>query len=253
MENCGIIRRTELHFRAEHPLLSTEIIEVSENKFVIYCEGHSGDFEELKQGFAKQKPLTLEAELSSIKPEDFIRIIPKIKDTEIAKNFEGVLMSKGQLISLLHDKFPESTIYDIDDIDNGVISLYHASYTDLKDGQKRHVFTPKNTLDAIQNFLNGMNYSVIFKLKEVKINPNEQSEEINSWTDVILARNRIRKVKPYLDRDRSLWHDNLDGIFSGSFKKEDLFFIDDEYSCFVDYTYSKNLDIRNLLLLYPVT
>lgn len=253
MDNCGIIRRTDLHFRAEYPLLTTEIFEVSENKFVIYCEGHSGDFDELKQKFASQKPVgILAAELSSAKPQNFIRIVPSMKDTEIAKNFEGVLMNRAQFISLLHDKFPQSTIYDLED-GNGEITLCHASYTEVKDGQTRQIFTPKNTLDAIQSFLNGMNYSLIFKLKEVKINPNEQSEEINYWTDIILARDLIRKVKPYLDRDRSLWHDNLDGIFSGSFRKEDLFFIDDEYSCLVDYTYSKNLDIRNLLLLYPVT
>lgn len=61
-------------------------------------------------------------------------------------------------------------------------------------------------------------------------------------------------LRECLQRDEAIWYDNVESIFSGEFKKSDLFFYkQDEYNCYADYSIFDNVNLRTLILLYETT
>lgn len=106
-DNSGVVRRSDVYLRGSFPELKTVIYEIAPNKFLIHCDGLRGDFQEFKDHFDhKIRMITSLVEVSNIIPGSFLRIIPSIPDTEIAKGFEGMLLTKHALLSMLVDKFP---------------------------------------------------------------------------------------------------------------------------------------------------
>lgn len=110
----GTVRRTDLRLRSIYPKLVTTIFCIEENNYLIYISNPPDDFEELEKRFMDSiRQLTVPAKRTNLKPPKFDEIIPKIEDADISKGFEGVMITKGELLNLLMSKFPNIFFTDI--------------------------------------------------------------------------------------------------------------------------------------------
>lgn len=256
MRNHGYARRTDLYLRSAHPELETEIYRIDENNFSIYCKGEIEEFDKLKEEFNYSIRLVSSCtELVKTKPKEFLEIIPNISDKDISKNFEGIPMSKAILLNLLKSKFKDVNFTKIED-SNGIVDIYFA--INYKDNVKNNELLKKNSLQkSINKFLEGLRKPVEFRVIEenqISVVEDESPQLFNPVQFIYASNIRDDKNGEYTLRDEALWFDNVDKIFEGSFKKEDLFFYNPaEYACYVDYSIFGNIDIRNYLFLFQTT
>ncbi|WAC01582.1 hypothetical protein N7U66_16760 [Lacinutrix neustonica] len=60
-----------------------------------------------------------------------------------------------------------------------------------------------------------------------------------------------RDIPKFIQRDESIWYDNINTIYEGNFRKNGLFFLsEDEYTCYIDFSVFPNVDLRYCILLY---
>lgn len=254
MNYQGPIRRTDLYLRTKHPEVITTIYKINEQQFLIKCDNINGDFFKFKEDFNHSIRLlgTFVDVVENI-PSEFIEIVPNITDTEIAKDFEGIPLTKPGLLNLLISKFPNVHFFKIED-GPGTVTVYTASFKEKEGTTTHYRFLNKADREKIQQFLDNFKSPIIFTIQEEEVEKPETLESFNHLnpTQFIYAANFKRKYVPEFSlRDEAIWFDNVDKIFEGNYKKDDLFFYNpDEYSCYVDYSIFDNIDIRNHLFLF---
>lgn len=258
MASTGIIRRTDLDFRAEYPEIPTTIYEVSKNSFEIYCETKLDDFEEKIDFFEKSiKPITATVRLTREIPVHFLQIIPSIKDNEISKGFEGIYLTESGLFNLLLSKFPDINFEKIEiERATGKVIVYTLQRI-IKDSMgKTYHFLSKGQREKLTAFIEGLRLPFKFDIidnKAADIPQEYPNYEENPIQFLNSARINKNTAYDFSFRDEALWYDNIDRIFSGSFDKDELYFYDrSSYSCYVDFSTFSNIDLRNHLLLYQV-
>ena len=158
-------------------------------------------------------------------------------DKEISLGLEGLLMSKMDWMKLLVSKFPRINFYKITD-DDGVVNIHIANYKEKKGKTTKFIFLDVFNKKALEDFLKSHNSPINFN---VIVDNFEQSPDLTPGFDAETGAYiylKELKQKPHLiQRDEALWFDNVDSIFQGRFKKENLFFYDaEEYSCYVDFS-----------------
>ncbi len=255
MNNTGPVRRADLYLRAEYPEFETTIYRIEQNRFLIYIENLKKDFDVINVQFEKKlKPLLTRAKLTKKKPKIFLEIIPSMSDSEISKGLEGILMTKSEWINLLAIKFPTINFYKITD-DTGVINIHIANYRIKEGDTTKYVFLDKSSRRLLEDFIyqykSPMGFNIVIDEFEDKpaLIPGYQKDDDFAF---VYVKNLVSKPF-FTQRDESLWYDNVDHIFQGSFKKKDLFFFNEnEYNCYVDFSVFPNVDLRYHLLLYQV-
>lgn len=251
----GPVRRADFYLRTEFPEFTTTIYRIHEEDFLIYVPGIGDKFGSISKKFQEElKPIVLSVQICKTKPKKYIEIIPPISDKEISLGLEGILMSKVDWINFLSTKFPKINFYKITDAD-GIVNLHIANYK-VKDGKiTNFVFLDLASRKALEDFLKRHNSPLKFNIivdefEEKPILASGFEADTNSYTFI-----KDLKAKPqFVQRDESLWVDNVDDIFLGNFRKENLFFWNpDEYSCYVDFSVFPNLDLRYFLMLYETS
>lgn len=242
MNYDGSVRRTDLSLRSKYPYLGTKIFKISKTDFLIYVSNFQGDFDALKEEFAKSiKPLTAPIKLTQDFKDTNKYELPTISDQEIVGDFEGVLFTLFDLSNIVECKFQGVEVSSIKELidDKKIILTLKGELTNL-------------VITKISEFLKKT--KPIF---EIIVEDNGDSEKnklpvINQFR--IQSATSLKKIKSkYLERDETIWFDNIEDIYSGKFKKENLYFYSPKVtSCFIDFTVFKNINIRNHLLLYDV-
>lgn len=254
MPHTGIARRTDLNLRSEYPDLRTTIYKISEDRFEILCDGVNGDFLEFSEHFDNAiKSFTAPVVVTQIRPSAFLDIIPPISDKEISKGFEGMSMSIVMFRNILIAKFPKINFTRIEQEFPKII-IYTANYVeDIPDGKVYH-YTSLADKQLLEFFLAGLKMPLPFEIKDEDVTDLPDLKIYHSDNPVqIIEATKIgsRYAYDFSRRDEALWFDRIDNIFEGNFTKKDLYFYDDkEYSCYVDYSSFKNIDLRNHLLLF---
>lgn len=254
MNYQGPVRRTDLYLRGTYPEINTIIYRISEKYFLIYCDNVDRDFEEFKKEFDYSiRLISASVDVTNLKPETYLEIIPNISDKEISKGFEGVPMSKSHLLNLILSKFPNVFVYKIED-EPGIVKVYFANFEEIIEEKVYTYALSEDDKGKIIKFLEDFKMPITFKVFEEKIDKSVNLKEYQFHNPVqfIYASNFRRDFKPeYLKRDEALWFENIDSIYEGNFKKDDLYFYNSsEYSCYADYSSFDNIDIRNLLFLF---
>lgn len=255
LSNTGPIRRADLNLRAEYPEYKTTIYRIEKNDFLIHIENTKQDFESIKTHFEERlKPILTRVRLAKKKPNIYLEIIPSMLDSEISKGLEGILMTKSEWINLLDLKFPKINFYKITD-HTGVINIHIANYKIKEGNTTKLVFLDKYSKQQLESFFNNhkspLEFNIVIDEFENKpdLIPGYQKDDNSSF---VFAKNL--EPKPlFTQRDETLWYDNVDHIFEGSFTKNDLFFYNEnEFACYVDFSVFPNIDLRYHLLLYQM-
>lgn len=255
MDASGMVRRTDLYLRTEYPDLITIIYRIEANIFEIYCEGFDGDFEQFQKDFDYSiKMMTAPVILTQEHPNNYIEKIPQIPDNEISKGFEGIGMTLNMLSNVILAKFPKINFLKIEQSHNRTVNIYTKRYIEEIPSGKFHHFLSTGDRKLLEIFLEGLKMPVKFEIID------EVSDKIPEFSK-FLSENPIQTIEAtklknhynndFSKRDEALWFDKIDNIFDGSFKKTDLYFFNaNEYSCYVDYSAFKNIDLRNHLFLF---
>ncbi len=255
MDASGMVRRTDLYLRTEYPDLITIIYRIEANSFKIYCEGFDEDFEQFQKDFDYSiKMISAPVTLTQEHPNNYIETIPQILDSEISKGFEGIGMTLNMISNVILAKFPKINFLKIEQSQNRTVTIFTKSYIEEIPNGKFHHFLNTGDRKLLEDFLEGLKMPVKFEIID------KESDEVNDLSKFI-PENPIQTIEAtklrnqynneFSKRDEALWFDKIDTIFEGSFKKENLYFFNpNEYSCYVDYSAFKNIDLRNHLFLF---
>ncbi|WP_306013273.1 MULTISPECIES: hypothetical protein [unclassified Allomuricauda] len=248
----GPVKRVDLNLRTLFPELATTIYKIELNKYLIYVTNFSGDFKVLTERFENEiRPLLTPVKLVNTKPEHFQEIIPGLSDLEISKGFQGMLMNKVEWIFLLAAKFPKINFYKISD-DDGVVGIHIANYKIKSGKETKYVYADIFSIAELEAFLSSHQSPITFN---IIIDEFEEKPELTQGFDErggTFTYVREKNQKPlFVQRDESLWFDNIDAIFESKYTKEHLYFYDkEEYSCYADFSAFPNIDLRYFLMLY---
>lgn len=238
----GWCRRIDLDFRTKFPYLTTGIYKKNSCEYQIYIEGDIDEFDTIEDVFNLEiKYVTAPVKLVRKIPDIYELEIDGISDSDIPSGFEGIPFSKNQLLVHLSSVHSDAIINGIsEDHENKNIIIEVCESTNsntIKDIQK--------TADALR-----------FPYSCVVVIGNSLSQDISISDEIFnIAPSKSRKMLSceFLLRDESLWYNNVDEIYNGTFKKTDLYFIDQKKtSCIVNFSKFHNSNIRNHLLLYDV-
>lgn len=237
----GWCRRIDLNFRALYPHLVTEIFRLTPFGFVIYVNDAGENFEALEKGFEEVRFITAPVKLVRERPRVFEEEIPIIRDDDISSGMSGFPMTISQIENHIECTHPDIRVSSIiEDHARHVITL--TVYGDIDEGRIGSLKIDMNSLK--------LPYKFEVEAGGKKFTINSKKDEVFSIASALSQRHLNAE---YLDRDERIWFDNIEKIYSGEFKKEDLFFFDArKTSCLVNYLGFKNVNIRNLILLYDV-
>lgn len=248
------VRRTDLNFRTEFIDIPTIIYQIANDEYLLWIDVDQNLFEEINQFFEKSiRPMSLHIRLSKDKPAIYKKIIQPIPDSEIPKNFEGMSFSTADLYNVLLSKFPEINIFKLHN-QNFTLEVHIYNSLEKTDMGTSRKYTSNVDKERILSFLHGLGLGIEYEIIEVEVD-TIPSLDLNLKHNPIQYINAPKllmdKVPDFIQRDESIWYDNIEGMFTGRFGKKDLYFLkEDDYSCYIDYTGGKNIDIRNFLLLY---
>ncbi|MEX0287949.1 MAG: hypothetical protein AB3N14_02470 [Flavobacteriaceae bacterium] len=250
----GLVRKTDLLLRAEFPYLETTIYQTENERFVIHLKNKKIDFETIDHEFEKSiRPIFVPLKLSLRKPKGKPRIIAQLEDKDIPKGLQGILMPKHKWADMLMSKFPNINFYKISDED-GIVHIHIANYwIEEKNGRRKYQFLTRfqesKLVDFLKKHQSGMEFRI--HIDELDEPPSEKNSFSKDDASTYYC-NRLALNKPkYIQRDDSIWYDNVTGIFEGTFKKNNLFFLqEDEYTCYIDFSIYPNVDLRYCILLY---
>lgn len=238
----GWCRRIDLSFRAYYPHLRTRIFEEGINDFKILIADEVTDFESINSIFNDRIRLITAPVLLTLKqPSSFIKEIKPIKDSAIPSGFEGFPFTMRQLYNHFYSNFPKLNIISIKEDHEKhriIISLTDAA----TDEQCKKILDSANTLKSPYAFFvaKGTGES---KLPPISCEVFEMSSSVS---------NRELQCE-FLERDESLWFDNINAIYDGTYKKENLYFFDEsKKGCFVNFSLFENCNLRNFLMMYDV-
>lgn len=252
-KNYGLIRKADLNLRSKYPELQTVIYQTLDDSFVIQIKNRKVDLVTVEQEFEKSiKPIFLRVSLSKRKPKRKVTLVPSLEDKDIPKGMQGILMSMSRWANMLMSKFPYINFYKITD-ERGVLNIHIANYWIEQNGIRKFQFLTRyqeGTLtDFLRRYKSGLEYRIY--VDELENPPTNNNGFSKDESKVYYCNNLGHKKPEYIQRDESIWYDNIDAIYEGNFKKNSLFFLNaDEYTCYVDFSVFSNVDLRYCILLY---
>lgn len=238
----GICRRVDLLFRSRYPYLNTKIFKISDYEYHICITDDVDNFDSILSVFNKEiKFLTAPVKLENTLPSATCKRLSHIRDHEIPSNFEGIPFTNYQLHNHIASSYPNIKISGIkEDHHNRLLIVGIAGKISHEDREKL-----QHSLDKLKS-----PYSFIIKEHDVEEVVPVASDPVFS----IVASKSMKSLQcQFLERDEDLWFKNVEDIYKGAFRKEDLYFYDNKKtSCLVNFSMFSNANIRNHLLLYDV-
>ncbi len=238
----GWCRRIDLVFRAEFPYLTTRIFKKSIHEYQLYVESEVNDFDSLERTFDhKIRYITAPIKLVKEIPGSYEKEMDGISDKDIPSGFEGIPFTLDQTfihISSVHSNAIINGIYE--DHNNKKIIIEVCESTKL------------TTIRDVRKTAESLKFP--YSISVVTGNSSNKKLKISDEVfNIAPSKSRETLSCDFLERDERLWYDNIDGIYDGSFKKSDLYFVDKtKTSCLVNFSKFQNSNIRNHLLLYDV-
>lgn len=248
----GLVRKTDLDLRAEFPELQTVIYQIEDDSFIIHIKNRKIDYKDIEAKFEKSiKPFFIPVVISHKKPKGKFKILSTLNDVDIPKGLQGVLMPKFRWADMLMSKFPEINFHKISD-ESGIVNIHIANYWTKSNSKKEYHFLTRVQKEKLIDFLKKYQSGIDFRIyiDELDDLPNKHGHSKDNGS-VYYCNQIIRNTPKFIQRDESLWYDNIENIFEGKFHKNQLYFYDEkEFACYIDFSVYPNIDIRYFLLLY---
>jgi hypothetical protein len=210
--------------------------------YALYLVDSVEDFDYIDDVFSREiKFLTAPIKLVENLPQTYKIEIERITDDKIPSGFEGYPFTINQIYSHILSIHPSVKLSGIkEDHDNRIINVELTGNYDTA------------IIEAVEETADGLKGPYSYKV-------SDGGELVPSFrvTDEVfnIAPSQAKKELncPFIERDESLWFENIENIYNGSYQKSDLYFFDpSKTACLVNFSKFQNANLRNHLLLYDV-
>lgn len=236
---ASMARRAELLFRSHFPQFDTRLFEVEPNEYLIFTPEAAKAQKFFKETFLRSlAPASLYIKLTEYAPVEYIQEIELMDAKEVHKGFEGLSLTILDLEDLLAIKYPDLPFPLRSKNQNNPISLIFAD--------RLTIDQDKNVRNFFQAHLPDWPIEISHELP-VKPESQERSYSLGRIRSSIFRKTDLSYLRP----DEEFWFENLDAIFRGSQINHLITGIQScGSSCYVDATGYKQIDLRQLVLLY---
>ena len=233
--DVGGVRRADIRLKTIYYGIKTKIFLIEPSHYAIQILSYIELFDVIKKEFDyKIKMVADWIDLVLDKPNEFIKEIEPFDN--IAESQEGIFLTMSMLKSLLISKFNKVEFYKIEEIFNNGFIL--------------NINVGKDTDDDIVKDIENFILDLKIRCKKVIISKEKSGDSI-MVSEVLLA--CTDKNFKFSREDTDFWFDNVDRIYSGELKKDELkFFDNDSTKCYMDFSIfnNENINIRSNVLLY---
>jgi hypothetical protein len=250
-DTAGWARRADVSLRARYPNLVTRIFEVAPHSFVIVFdralqEASAVDFE-------KVRPATLQASVSNAVPQQFLREIEPIPDSQLARGYEGFPFTRTQLLNLVAARFSDLPIVDIRD-GGTPMTISVELTTAIAAEQERELSDFCADVCAPAPFRIAVTGRTLQEAQEAERALKAKfAARLGSQDDALfIGASRLRPAAPRFVRDdERYWFDNLDAVCAGRVSVDSMpGVVEGDARCFVDATLGEHINFRQLLAYY---
>ncbi|MFP7410756.1 hypothetical protein [Aeromonas veronii] len=238
----GWCRRIDLSFRARYPYLTTRLFKLNEHSYALFIEQQIDDLETINNVFEREiRYITAPIKLIDKQPEKYEYELDCISDEDIPSNFEGFPYTLSQLhihIASIHK-----------DVKVAAITTNHQEHIIVIELDASNTYS-----DAISVQITANKLKLPFDVKVILSTKNAPLIDIGDEVFIIAPSQAKKNLGcEFVERDESLWYENVEKFYDGSFNKSELYFFDENKSCcLVNFSLFKNANLRNHLLLYDV-
>ena len=210
--------------------------------YELYLVDSVDDFDYIDDVFSKEiKFLTAPIKLVESLPQIYKIEIERITDDKIPSKFEGYPLTINQIYSHILSIHPNVKLSGIkEDHDNRTINVELTGNYDTA------------IIGAVEETVNGLKGPYAYKVSD----GGELAPSFRATDEVFnIAPSQAKKELncPFIERDETLWFENIENIYNGSYQKSDLYFFDpSKTACLVNFSKFQNANLRNHLLLYDV-
>ena len=198
------------HSRADHDgdaakpksekLWTLPIFKISDYIYEIYCAGNF-DYSELSNVFHREiRPITTPVKIVNKKPSVYVMKLPNITDTEVASSFEGLPLTRYDLISLIAAKFGKRLVHALDEnFEDKVLIFFCDKNADADE------------LARLNDFIAGL--KLVFDHKLEYATDVDSALKLNDKVDVMRIEPSCYMERiglPYLRQEEEFWF-NLSG------------------------------------------
>lgn len=236
------VRRDDLRLRSTYPSLKTKIFEVEPENFLIYVENPFADRDALCKKFDHSiRFIVSPVELTFELPNQIIREIPIIEDSQIGDSFAGVGWTVNDFYNILYSKFPFLNSIKIDSVENGVVKIHFPHGMSGLYNSQLTSFLETMSGDVVK-------YEAFFD--EIGTGTFNVGPDINPVLTILPAKWNSTNAE-YEKKDEAFWFDNIKGIYNGSVTKESILGNRCRKNCcYIKYSDFSNVNIRNGILMF---
>jgi len=238
----GWCRRIDLHFRSRFPHLNTRLFKLNNYNYQLFLVDPVDDFDAINNVFSREiKFLTAPIKLVSNLPQTYMAEIERITDDKIPSKFEGYPLTNNQIYTHILSVHPNVNVSKIEEDHANRVIIVELSGKNSS-----------SIVEAVKETTAGLKGPYSYKV----INGGEQSSQFKTSDEVFnIAPSQAKSELncPFIERDETLWYENIEQIYNGSYQKSDLYFFEpSKTACLVNFSKFQNANLRNHLLLYDV-
>lgn len=242
---CDInsVRRSDLILRSRYIGLETEIYQLEEYRFAIYCKNYRGNFARLSAYFANSiRRAGTWVELTSERPKNYLLKLEPISLSNVVDEFKGAYITQADIENAIIDRFPDVDIRKINTIEGLEFSIKVEVAPE----------TPQELIDEMETVLSNIDFGT--DRVEVCYSSSDESkaeEPYKQSPDVMQL--GIDKQLPFTVDEAEYWFANADRIYNGKLTRSHMPKIYSQTtSCCLDCSNHNPVNIRSVLLLYNI-
>ena len=235
------VRRSDLTLRSRYIGLETEIYQIEEYHFAIYCKNYRGNFSKLSAHFANSiRRAGTWVKLISECPKDYLLKLEPISLSNAVDEFKGAYITQADIKNAIIDRFPDVDIWKISTVEGLEFAIKVEVVPE----------TPQEIIEEMEKVLSNIDFGS--DQIEVCHSSSIQSEIDEPYTqspDVMQL--GINKQLPFTVDEAEYWFANANRIYSGKLTRNHIPKIYTKTtSCCLDCSNHNPVNIRSVLLLY---
>lgn len=242
----NVVRRTDLDLRCYSIGLETTIYQINRHHHIIHCVNYTGDFSALQTYFNESiRPLGYLIELAEEVPQEYESVLSPIPFSNVVDGFKGAYITRPEIEAAITGRFPDVEILNLKITTSPGFSVVVEVAPE----------TPVAQMVEMEHVLRDIDLGT----DQVKVRCGERKSPRAKESDTPYegffknSHLEINKKLLFTLDETEFWHAYATDIYTGVRRRGDIpKFYPNSTSCFIDYSFSDQVDLRNVLLLYDV-
>lgn len=111
----GTVKRMDLELRLKYLGVKTKIYQINNYEYVIYCEIHEKDFQEMSDSFNSSiRQVGTNVRLVKTPPEYYKQFLEEIPFSNVVQNFQATCITEPDIFNFVESKFHNVDITNLE-------------------------------------------------------------------------------------------------------------------------------------------